>query len=106
MADYDFPADLLDAQRALDAVMRECEELANALPSWRAVHAGEAEPDPDGEERAGEGSPILNMRAPRRSSDGGALSSCLGSGRQVPGRAVRLTQPHVLAILGDGEPER
>ncbi|WP_068922216.1 hypothetical protein [Planobispora rosea] len=51
MADYVPPAELVEAQQALDAAMRACEQLASELPAWSAIQRGEAEPDLDGEQR-------------------------------------------------------
>lgn len=44
MADFDFPADLLDLQRAWYAADARCEEASAALPPARDVAAGVAEP--------------------------------------------------------------
>ncbi|MBG0825766.1 hypothetical protein HS048_34340 [Planomonospora sp. ID91781] len=35
------PAELVEAQRALDAAMRACDQLATELPAWSAIQAGE-----------------------------------------------------------------
>jgi hypothetical protein len=40
MADYDFPADLLDAQRAYNAADATVQEVTATLPSSVAVVAG------------------------------------------------------------------
>ncbi len=44
MTDFDFPADLLDLQRAWYAADARCVEAGAALPSGRDVAAGVAEP--------------------------------------------------------------
>lgn len=44
MADFDFPPDLLDLQRAWYAADARCVEAGAALPSGRDVAAGVAEP--------------------------------------------------------------
>lgn len=44
MADFDFPADLLDLQRAWYGADARCEEAGAALPPARDVAAGVAEP--------------------------------------------------------------
>lgn len=44
MADFDFPPDLLDLQRAWYAANTRCVEAGAALPSGRDVAAGVAEP--------------------------------------------------------------
>lgn len=44
MADFDFPADLLDLQRAWYAADARCEEIAASLPRAADVVAGVAEP--------------------------------------------------------------
>jgi hypothetical protein len=43
MADYEFPPDLLDAQRAYWAADARVQEVTDALPSSVVVVAGEAE---------------------------------------------------------------
>lgn len=43
MADFDFPADLLDLQRAWYAADTRCEEISASHPSGRDVAAGVAE---------------------------------------------------------------
>jgi hypothetical protein len=43
VADYDFPPDLIDLQRAYDAADRRCEEAAAASPSATDIAAGAAE---------------------------------------------------------------
>ncbi|GAA4221588.1 hypothetical protein FHR32_005147 [Streptosporangium album] len=43
MAEYEFPPDLLDAQRAYVAAHARVQEVTDALPSSMATLAGEAE---------------------------------------------------------------
>jgi len=44
VADFDFPADLLDLQRAWYAADQRCEEVGAAFPPAQDVAAGVAEP--------------------------------------------------------------
>lgn len=50
MAEYEFPDDLLEAQRDFYAANRRVMELAEALPTTAAVLAGKAK-RPTGEQR-------------------------------------------------------
>lgn len=40
MSDFDFPADLLELQRAYNAADARCVEIGNALPGARAIIEG------------------------------------------------------------------